>query len=564
MYLYFHFFLTRTFIAILSVGGDLVGRQVVFSSGLVGVVVTHRPPIVFVYCDMDQLDETDKGSVQILDSLAVLSISENAKCSDCFGRSLLEEEKEQDTTATTTTMTRAIYAPIPQIKDIALINSPFVTGITMFDALAPIGKGQNMLMIGHDIEDMRGYVCDSLAVRKRLGASEAEAKIKCIYASTSSGSEVTKMLMDAGVLDDVTLVTTQGSKMNMDVASQAAEATTIAATACAIGESYALEQGMDTFVIVDNIDLHKKLWDATTRVLVDVFGVDAVVKGDLDGGASSEMRAFYSSLIQRAAHFKEKRGGGSVTLLLLTTIPRLASADDDENAVFSPEEFGQGSAKVKDRIDLLVKKNIPLTAANLRKLSIPIPSDTEGKRRLVLQHIDDLISMSDGQIWLDEGLQQAGRMPAMDPQRSITRIGVGADTMSQADAPAMRRVAQGLRLNLAQALDMDGANVATTASIKQRRKSNSLLLAMHQKAGAGGRRLSESCALLLAEANGHLDGAVDEGIVAGSEQGEKLMRDLLEHLNAFAAGAMADIDTSQDMSESSGEEIEDAIKSFFS
>jgi hypothetical protein len=31
------------------------------------------------------------------------------------------------------------------------------------------------------------------------------------------------------------------------------------------------------------------------RVLVDIYGVDAVVKDDINGGASSEMRGFYSS-----------------------------------------------------------------------------------------------------------------------------------------------------------------------------------------------------------------------------------------------------------------------------
>ena len=31
------------------------------------------------------------------------------------------------------------------------------------------------------------------------------------------------------------------------------------------------------------------------RVLVDIYGVDTVVKDDINGGASSEMRGFYSS-----------------------------------------------------------------------------------------------------------------------------------------------------------------------------------------------------------------------------------------------------------------------------
>ena len=45
----------------------MIGRQVVFSNGVVGVVVTHRPPVVFVYCDMDQMENVE-GIVKVLDT----------------------------------------------------------------------------------------------------------------------------------------------------------------------------------------------------------------------------------------------------------------------------------------------------------------------------------------------------------------------------------------------------------------------------------------------------------------------------------------------------------------
>ena len=88
---------------------------------------------------------------------------------------------------------------------------------------------------------------------------------------------------------------------------------------------------------------------------------------------------------------------------------------------------------------------------------------------MVLQHIDDLISMSDGQIWFDDALSHAGQSLPVDPQRSITRVGIGADTESRADAPAIRRIAEGVRLDLAQAASMDCADVTNT-SRKQTRK----------------------------------------------------------------------------------------------
>mmetsp|Transcript_107866 Transcript_107866/g.302043 ORF Transcript_107866/g.302043 Transcript_107866/m.302043 type:complete len:684 (-) Transcript_107866:38-2089(-) len=535
-----------------SLGGDLMGRQVVFENGHTGVVVTHRPPIAFVYTDMADVPVADiQGGVKVLDSLAKVDVDESRKAVDCFGRSLLTPG---DITTSQKNILRPIFAPIPKISDISLINSPLLTGVTMFDALAPIGKGQNMLLVGHDIKDMRQYVCDILSVQAK--------QTKCIYASTSDNKAVVKILGDSGLSDDVVLVSSRESA-GIDQTSMAAEATVTAATACAIAEALALEKGMDTLVIVDNIDQLKSLWDATTRVLVDVFGVDAVVKGDRDGGASSEMRAFFSSLIQRSAKYKEKKGGGSVTLLLLATIPKMVKTD--EETVFSPDDFAESPLKVRERIDLLVKRNVPLTAATLRKIQIPVPTVNEGTRRLALQHIDDLISMSDGQIWLDEELEAKGRRPAMDFQRSVTRIGIGADTESRADAPAMRGVVEGLRLDLSQAGDMGGTDSASGASKKQARNALAWLLAMHQPSGASGARsLSESCAALLAASKGYLGDSIDNGVLAGTSEGETLMSELLEHVKTNAAEAMEAIDSTLDLTQDSREAIQKAIQTFFS
>ena len=540
----------------------MTGRQVMFGNdGKMGVVVVHRPPMIFVYKDSgddDSVEPVVEGSVTVLDNLFPISMSSSVQKVDCFGRSILPEKEDND--AATKTMTRPIFAPIPQVKDIALINKPLVTGVTMFDALAPIGKGQNMLLIGHDIEDMRRYALDMISSQKSKG-------IKCVYASTGSVENQTKLkglMKSAGLEDDVVLVSSEDTKSeDRDDASDAIEGIVTAATACAIGEAFALEEGMDAFVVVDCIDEHKKVWDITTRSLVDVFGVEAVVKGDRDGGASSEMRAFFSSLVQRSAQFNEKRGGGSVTLLLLQTIPKIVDAKDEDDLVFTPEDFEGSPVKVRERLELLVKKDIPLTAANLRKIQIPVPSTEEGLRRLALQHVDDLISMSDGQIWLDERLQNSGRNPAMDFQRSVTRIGIGADTESRADAPAMRRVVEGLRLDLSQAESMEGADFNTNASKKQMRSAQAWLLAMHQPPTSEARKLSESCVVLLAASSGALDSTIDNGVLAGSEEGTRIIRGLLDHVNESIPDCLEEIDTTLDFSEEMKDSVVKAINSYF-
>lgn len=524
---------------------DLQGRRVTLPDGSSGVVVAHRPPVVFAFSDQPALPKD--GLAQVHSDLAQIAMSPSDRVVDFHGRALLEGTASKD--AATEVERRPIFAPIPQVKDIALINNPMLSGVTMIDALAPIGKGQNMLMIGHDLDAMRGYVMDCLQTQVRDGGN-----IKIVYATTQDESTVLVNLKERKIDHAVHVIAP--TKTEKDEASMSAEAVAMASSACSVAEMYALEQGMDALVVVDTIDLHKKLWDTTTRVLVDVFGADAVVEADRKGGASSEMRVFFSSLIQRSAQYKENRGGGSVTLLLLTTIPNEATSED---AVFSESDFNGSPEKIKQRIKLLTGRKIPLTAANLRKVDIPIPSD--GKRLLALQHVDDLISMSDGQIWLDERMESQGQWPPMNPQRSVTRIGIGADTDSRADAPALRRLDSRFRLDLSQAFNMVGAE-ETEATRRQMLRKDALLLAMHQMPGSGGRKLSESCVLLLAATTGKLDYIVSAGAKPGSEQGEQWIRKLLDHMSESAAEAMAAIDRTLDMTDHTKELIMAALESY--
>jgi len=299
---------------------------------------------------------------------------------------------------------------------------------------------------------------------------------------------------------------------------------------------------------VDNLNQHKKFWDWTTNALVSVYGAGAVVKADLDGGASSEMRAFYSALIQRAARFNRKNGNGSVTLILLTNIPSIAGHHDDlEHMVFTLEDFAHLNQKIKERVAILDKKRIPLTPSNLRKINIPLPveSDAERRRRLALQYVDDLISMTDGQIWLDEKLFANGQRPAMDPQRSITRVGIGADTDSRADAPIIRKIVGGLRFEFAQASSLDGVEKGETVN-KQLLMRDAYLLAMSQDSGSV-RRLSETCVLLLAASIGGLDSLIQKGKSSRQVTEDYVVR-LVQYVEPHLPSIMVNIDNNMDSS----------------
>ena len=559
---------------------DFVGRTVTFPSGRSGVVIAERPPIAFVMCDFSTAEEAGDAekdaSVAVLGSMAPLSVSESmmGKVVDYHGNIMeaIDETTEQGSEKEISK--RAIFMPIPKVGDIALINSPMLTGKAMIDALAPLGKGQNTLLVGADRSETRGIGIDSLATQVELGRANDKDNegVKCIYALTSSDpaekADVLKRLQDAGISDSVIVVAARGDENSVnDEASEirsAAEAVSVAAAASAIGEAHALALGRDALVIIDSIDQHKAFWDWTTRVLVDVYGVDAVVKDDRDGGASSEMRGFYSSLIQRAGQFNKKRGGGSVTLVMMRSLPGQEGADSgNEETVFTLEDFAGASDKIKDRIAILTNKNIPLTPTNLKKIQIPVPvaSDSEQKRRLELQHVDDLISMSDGQCWLDESLASAGQRPSLDPQRSITRIGIGADTMSRADAPAMRNLVGGLRFELAQAAALEGAGEGSGAD-RQIRRRDSWMLAMQQDIGER-RPLSENAVVLLAASIGALDEVVRAGGKAGTIEGAEAIQKLISDVRATVPDAMEEIDRTLDLTDELKDSLEVAINKHF-
>jgi F-type H+-transporting ATPase subunit alpha len=536
---------------------------------------------------------------------------------------------------------RPIFVPIPKISDIGLIDSPLITGITAIDALTPIGKGQNMLIIGTEEEEeeegndaihrgeggglvdeknkkvrglnKRGWMINLLRNvitnhRRSSSTSANDAnevtntkskEMRCFYCLTSADQKVRarvlKDISNAGIRDEVVTVLSSSSATSSsfsltsnDDCIGAAEAVAAAATACTLAEHHALTTGGDAIVIIDDINLHKTLWDITTRELVNVYGTNSVVEADLNGGSSSEMRGYFSGLIQRAARFNTKRGGGSVTLILLSTLPNPDETDmdgnkedndDDATTTYDASDFDTMSEKIRTRIRLLVSAKVPLTAANLRKIKLPIPrpSPAEDRRRLALQHIEDLISMSDGQVWLD--VSMIGRSPPLDPSRSITRVGVGADTLTcRADAPALRSVVGSLRFEFQQALDLSPDTLSSSSSLKgiaggeedndnarQVRRRDAFLLAMHQEVHEG-RKLSHECTLLLAASRGHLDDVLAKGGKAGTSLGRDMIEGLLEYVtNETETGEIIrSIDKTLELSLEGRDLLENAIVSYFS
>lgn len=567
--------------------GDLTGCLVKFENGAEGVVVCQRPPVAFVLCrGAPQLGSAAGVSEEKVTRAerphAADATPGKIRASDYLGNPLVINEEDGSVVATSETdageQAGEIFGRIPKVSEIGLINEPMLTGMSMVDTMCPVGRGQNVLLIGEKKDGaMRSLAVDTLTAQTHPGGVDT-----CVYALTAVSDADRKDIIDrlrrAGILDSVTLVTTtsvgDGSGGKEATASHAAEAVAVCASAVAVAERAARNDGGHGLTIVDSLDQHRDVWDHTTNVLLDIYGRDAVVKQDSDGGAGSEKRAFFSSLVQRAGRYKDSAGGGSVTLMLMSSFEAEEMEDNEgasgEETVYGLDAFEGYAEKIKTRLVIMEKAGIKITPSVLKKIGIPAPivSDGERLRRLSLLNIDDLISMSDGQIWLDTSAAKSGggQSPPVNVPRSLARVGIGADTASQADASAIRELVGGLRFDFQQAAASLAEDAPSTvmdiSTEKMLRRHRAWLLAMHQEPG-NVRSLSNQCVALCAANIGRLDSSVEAGNIAGTEGGRKIVEDLIGHVRGSIPDVMDSIDKTNGLTVSEKEKLVGAVSSFF-
>ncbi|MGI5970827.1 MAG: F0F1 ATP synthase subunit alpha [Oscillospiraceae bacterium] len=151
----------------------------------------------------------------------------------------------------------------------------------------------------------------------------------------------------------------------------------------------------------------------------------------------------------------------------------------------------------------------------------------------------NIISITDGQIYLDSELFSAGTRPAVNVGLSVSRVGRAAQHK------AMRDVSGSLRLNVAQYRDLAvfaqfGADIdEATASML---RSGEHLMELLKQPADRLLSLSEQVAILLAASNGMFD-RYDRNDVKAAEQA------LLSYLHVNAASVLDSIDRTGSISE---------------
>ncbi|MGE0710668.1 MAG: F0F1 ATP synthase subunit alpha [Planctomycetota bacterium] len=168
--------------------------------------------------------------------------------------------------------------------------------------------------------------------------------------------------------------------------------------------------------------------------------------------------------------------------------------------------------------------------------ALPIAETQEGNLTAYIP--TNLISITDGQVYLEPKLFYEGHKPAVDVTRSISRVG------GQTQAPALRHLSERLRLEYAQFLELESftrfgglADERARRSLEHGRRMRALL----EQPRLDPLRLSEEVALLLALEEHLLDDTPPEGVRAVQARAREV-------LAARCPANLARIDHSRELS----------------
>jgi len=125
-------------------GTTLQGVTAQFDCGAVGTVMWQRTPLLWVL--LDKSPDGELGKVASITSLKNKTVPVGA---DLVGRAVdhLLRPTDGGSALSQATMLPMFGLPTSQAS-MATISKPLHTGITAIDSLTPIGRGQNMLLVG--------------------------------------------------------------------------------------------------------------------------------------------------------------------------------------------------------------------------------------------------------------------------------------------------------------------------------------------------------------------------------------------------------------------------------
>jgi F-type H+-transporting ATPase subunit alpha len=297
------------------------------------------------------------------------------------------------------------------------VDTPVQTGIMAIDSMFPIGRGQRELVIG-DRQTGKTAIClDTILAQKGLD-------MVCIYVAIGQRigqvAQVVDTLEKYGAMD-YTIVVVAG-------ASDPAPMQYFAPYAgCTMGE-YFMDNGKDALVIYDDLSKHAWAYRQMSLILRRPPGREAY-PGDIF--------SLHSRLLERSVRLRDEwvivEKGTEVTADTMGVDGKRYFGNLEE------ENIEEGLKALGDEDKYEVKK-IPGTGGSLTAL--PIIETLLGDVSAYIP--TNVISITDGQIFLETDLFNAGQRPAINTGLSVSRVG------SAAQVKAMSKVAGSMKSDLSQ------------------------------------------------------------------------------------------------------------------
>ena len=303
------------------------------------------------------------------------------------------------------------------------VNQPLQTGLKAIDAMIPIGRGQRELIIGDRQTGKTAIAVDTI-INQRKNFEKGEP-IYCIYVAVGQKASTVASLVETlrknGAMDySIVVVATAADTAALQYLAPFAGA--------AIGE-YFRDTGRHALVVYDDLSKQAVAYREVSLVLRRPSGREAY-PGDI----------FYlhSRLLERAAKIINQQ--------------EVAEQMNDLPESLRGKVRGGGSLTA-----------LPIIETQAGDVSAYIPTN--------------VISITDGQIFLDTNLFNQGNRPAVDVGISVSRVG------GNAQIKTMKKVAGTLKIDQAQYRELEAfskfssdMDAVTAATLDKGRKNTRLLV----------------------------------------------------------------------------------------
>jgi F-type H+-transporting ATPase subunit alpha len=298
------------------------------------------------------------------------------------------------------------------------VNTPVQTGIKAIDSMIPIGRGQRELIIGDRQTGKTAIAIDTIINQKGKD-------LICIYVAIgqkkAAVARTFATLEQHGAMEHTVIVVASAEE-------PAALQYIAPYSGCAIGEEF-MESGRDALVIYDDLSKHAWAYRQVSLLLRRPPGREAY-PGDL----------FYlhSRLLERAARLADK------FIIVKKDFKSLSGNLEDsvDGIVFDgPVSKHEAQESHKEKENFSELKVVKVEGSGGSLTALPIIETLLGDVSAYVP--TNVISITDGQIYLENNLFYAGIRPAVNVGLSVSRVGGDAQTK------AMKQVAGRLRLDMA-------------------------------------------------------------------------------------------------------------------